>query len=48
MLKLPAFGKPKGIVKLWLPHLEYTILNKPLHDGPGLGQEKKYRSFNAK
>jgi hypothetical protein len=41
MLKLPAFEKPKGIVKPQLPHLEYTILNKSLHDGSGVGQEKK-------
>ena len=48
MLKLPVFGKPKGIVKPRLPHLEYTILEKPLQDGSGFGQEKKRRAFKAK
>jgi hypothetical protein len=48
MLKLPGFRKPKGTVKPRLPQLEYTILNKPLHDGWGLGQENNRRAFKAK
>ena len=41
MLKLPVFRKPKGIVKPRLPHLEYTLLKKLLHNGSEPGQEKK-------